>query len=127
MSLATNSGATWKSENVPSSRGFAREASCPSALNCVALIVGKDVLGALVTLDGGRQWQAVRVPRDALLVGTSCPTASDCVAVGSKPGSAPAASPLRLIVGCPGLWGTSCRKLRGSMAWRVPLRQCVRP
>jgi photosystem II stability/assembly factor-like uncharacterized protein len=83
--LATrNGGRTWWDQ--PMAGGF-QAITCPSEQMCVAVNNGWSVGSPIyLTLDGGRTWSGQKSPVAApVFTGVSCPTTSECVAVGSDP------------------------------------------
>jgi photosystem II stability/assembly factor-like uncharacterized protein len=81
--LATrNGGRTWWYQ--PMAGGF-QAIACPSDQMCVAVNNGWSVGSPIyLTLDGGRTWSGLKSPvAGPMLTGVSCPTTSECVAVGS--------------------------------------------
>ena len=88
----TNGGLSWQSGTVPVGTSVLEGVSCGSIAVCVA-ISSSSSTGAstgsvapmlLTTSDGGQVWQDAALPPGVQhLSSVSCPTASDCVAVGA--------------------------------------------
>lgn len=79
----TNGGRTWWYQKIA---GAFQAIACPSEQMCVVVNNASSPGSPIyVTLDGGRTWSARSVPvADPQLTGVSCPTTSECVAVGSS-------------------------------------------
>jgi hypothetical protein len=81
----TNGGRTWWDQAMAG--GF-QAITCPSEQMCVAVNNGWSAGSPIyVTLDGGRTWSGRKSPVAApVFTGVSCPTTSECVAVGRSKG-----------------------------------------
>jgi photosystem II stability/assembly factor-like uncharacterized protein len=69
---------------VPSDVKYVSAASCPSELKCLAVTASSGAIGVVVTSDGGALWHGLPFPQGVSALSVSCPTARDCVAVGSN-------------------------------------------
>lgn len=93
--LLTESAGSWTAAEAPLPAGMSSPelmgVSCVSASQCVAVGYANDapgVLGELLLTESGGSWTAVQAPLPAgatqgVLMGVSCVSASQCVAVGS--------------------------------------------
>jgi hypothetical protein len=82
-------GARWSIQRAPTPVGAKASAlmavSCSSSRACTAVGNVTDKAGhvrALAEHWNGRRWSLERTPRTLGLIGVSCPTVSDCIAVG---------------------------------------------
>jgi hypothetical protein len=78
LSVTTNGGLTWTVVPSPKPQSGMSAIACPSATTCFVAGDG----GTLVTTDGGATWVLRKVPKGSELLGISCPTTADCMAVG---------------------------------------------
>ncbi len=93
VALSLDAGVSWTAADVPSGTGLLQDAWCASATRCLAVGTTSDTVsdvvpahGALlVSNDGGHTWfpSAAVQPVDDIF-GVSCPSARDCVVVGTQ-------------------------------------------
>ena len=94
MAGTTDGGATWESVSIPSGITNLNDVSCLNGSNCWAVgftldtTADEDFGTVLATTDGGTTWVPETVPSQIEgLFGISCPTSSDCWAVGPMSGT----------------------------------------
>jgi photosystem II stability/assembly factor-like uncharacterized protein len=85
----TDGGGTWGTQVLPSGVLLLDGVSCPTPTNCWATGVDSNTGFAVIvaTTDGGSSWATQTVPSfngeiDSILYDVSCPTSTDCWAVG---------------------------------------------
>ena len=83
----TDGAATWQAQNTPPNLVNLSAVSCSSSSSCV--VVGRSSTGSLIlgTSDGGHDWSPQVVPAGIEFSpegGVSCPSPSDCTAVGQS-------------------------------------------
>lgn len=92
MVVSTDDGVTWTAANVPTGTGLLQDAWCASATHCLAVGTTSntvsDVVPAhgalLVSNDGGHSWfPAAGVQPVDNVFGIDCPSAKECVMVGT--------------------------------------------
>jgi photosystem II stability/assembly factor-like uncharacterized protein len=91
--VSTDDGVSWTAADVPAGTGLLQDAWCATATRCLAVGTTSDTVsdvvpahGALlVSNDGGHTWfpSAAVQPVDNIF-GVSCPSARDCVVVGTQ-------------------------------------------
>jgi hypothetical protein len=80
--VSTSKGdGSWTKRTLPSNAGPLQAVSCSSTTHCVA--VGRGAI--LSSHTGGGQWQLHRPPANTTLLGDTCTSASNCLAVGIEP------------------------------------------
>jgi hypothetical protein len=80
--VSTSEGdGSWTKRTLPSNAGPLQAVSCSSTTHCVA--VGRGAI--LSSHTGGGQWQLHRPPANTTLLGDTCASASNCLAVGIEP------------------------------------------